>query len=151
MKVLVFNAGVLGADGETAVAKGVRAALGPRARRPGELCVVFASDAQVRALNKRHLDRDRDTDVIAFPYPKTSGQADAPFGDVYVALGVARRQAKALGHALLKEAVTLAVHGTLHLVGYDDHAPADKRRMFKRQDRLVAGVLGDGKEEARRR
>lgn len=142
MRILVFNSGALGPKGKAAVEKGARAALGARARRPGELCVVFASDAQVRALNKRHLARDRDTDVIAFPYPKTTGQADAPFGDVYVALGVARRQAKAMGHPLLTEAVTLAVHGTLHLVGYDDHAPADKARMFKRQDRLVKAVLG---------
>ncbi len=151
MKITVFNAAALGPRTEALLKRGVRAALGVRARAPGELCVVFASDAQVRALNKRFLSRDRHTDVIAFPYPRLRGARDAPFGDVYVSLGVARRQAKALGHPLLREALTLAVHGTLHLVGYDDGAPAAKKRMFARQDRLVKALLGDGKAKKARR
>lgn len=150
MKITVVGAGPLGKGGAKAVERAAAAALGAKARASGELCVVFASDAQVRALNKRFLSHDRETDVVSFGYPRPRRAApDAPFGDVYIALGVARRQAKALGHGLLREALTLAVHGTLHLVGYDDGRPADKARMFKRQDALVAALL-DGTKEARR-
>lgn len=151
MKVTVVGAGALGRHAGALVARAAKAALGAKARASGELCVVFAADAQVRALNKRFLSHDRETDVIAFGYPRPrKAAADAPFGDVYVSLGVAKRQAEALGHPLSREAVTLAVHGTLHLVGYDDARPADKARMFKRQDALVASLL-DGKEKKARR
>ncbi|MBI3298971.1 MAG: rRNA maturation RNase YbeY [Elusimicrobia bacterium] len=145
MKVVLHGEKSLGKGAKAAVEKAVKAALGPRAKKSGELCVVFASDAQVHALNKRFLGHDYKTDVISFPYPRAKGvKGDAPFGDVYVALGVAKRQAKELGHSPLREAATLAVHGTLHLVGYDDHKPADKKRMFARQDRVVVGVFRAG-------
>ena len=142
MKITVVGAGPLGAGGAARIPQAAKAAPGPKSKPAGEVCVVFASDAQVHALNKRFLSHDRETDVISFNYPRPKKAApDSPFGDVYVSLGVAKRQAKALGHSLAKEAVTLAVHGTLHLVGYDDAKPADKARMFKRQDALVAALL----------
>ncbi len=147
MKITVVGAGPLGKGGAALIEKAAKAALGPKAKAPGEVCVVFASDAQVHTLNKRFLSHDRETDVISFNYPRPKKAApDSPFGDVYVSLGVAKRQAKALGHSLSREAVTLAVHGTLHLVGFDDDKPADKTRMFKRQDALVAALL-DGKKK----
>ena len=150
MKITVVGASPLGKEGAALVAKAAKAALGPKAKALGELCVVFASDAQVHALNKRFLSHDRETDVISFDYPRLKKTLpDSPFGDVYVSLGVARRQAKAMGHPLAVEAVTLAVHGTLHLVGYDDMKSADKARMFKRQDALVAALL-DGKKKKSR-
>jgi len=170
MKITVVGAGPLGKGGAALVGKAAKAALGAKAEAAGEVCVVFASDAQVHALNKRFLSHDRETDVISFNYPRVKfpaglaartgrpalrgkgggappeGMEEFPFGDVYVSLGVAKRQAKALGHSLAREAVTLAVHGTLHLVGYDDAKPAGKARMFKRQDALVASLL-DGKKK----
>ena len=181
MKITVVGAGPLGRGADKLIEKAAMAALGAKAKASGELCVVFASDAQVHALNKRFLSHDRQTDVISFNYPRIripggakkikspAGQAartgrpalrglggggqkaddSFPFGDVYISLGVAKRQAKAMKHPLLREAVTLAVHGSLHLVGYDDGKPADKVRMFKRQDALVAKLLG--KEEKTRR
>lgn len=147
MKITVVGAGPLGKGGAALIEKAAKAALGPKAKIAGEVCVVFASDAQVHSLNKRFLSHDRQTDVISFKYPRPKKAApDSPFGDVYISLGVAKRQAKAIGHSLAREAVTLAVHGTLHLVGYDDAKPADKARMFKRQDALVALLL-DGKKK----
>lgn len=122
----------------------VLGALGRSRRRRGELCVVLVDDRGMRSLHKRFMGRDSVTDVLSFPYEAPPGPriADRPFGDVYIAMGAARRQAKRLGHPLLKEVLTLAVHGTLHLVGYDDRRPSDKRRMFARQDRVVARILG---------
>ena len=118
-----------------------RAALGPAARRRGELSLVFLDRRAMRAINKRFLGHDYDTDVIAFPYPAAPG---GPFGDVFVSVPQARRQAAALGHSLLAEVLTLAIHGTLHLVGYSDEKAKDRRRMFARQDALLRRVLRDG-------
>ena len=121
-------------------------ALGREARKPGELCLIFVSDREIRRVNRRFLNHDYATDVIAFRYEdhaRVLGE-DAPFGDIYVARGVARRQAREQGHSLLEELLTLSVHGALHLAGYDDKTPAARRRMFARQDRLVRRFLKAG-------
>lgn len=119
------------------------AALGPAARRPGELSVVFLDRARMRAMNRRFLSHDYDTDVIAFPYGAAPARYDRrpPFGDVLISVAQARRQARELGHPLLTEVLTLAIHGCLHLVGYSDHAPGPRKRMFARQDALLRRFL----------
>jgi len=104
-------------------------------------------DREIRRLNKAHLNHDRATDVIAFPYdPVPAGggisQAPPPFGDIVVSVDRARAQAREMGHPLLREVMTLAVHGALHLAGYLDGRPAERARMFKRQDRIVRLILG---------
>lgn len=121
--------------------RAAKAALGRQASKAGELCVVFQSDAQIRELNRRFLKKDRPTDVLAFRYDDAFPGAGSPFGDVFIGLGAARRQARALGHSLRRELVTLVVHGVLHLLGHDDLKPAAKKRMFKAQDRLADRLL----------
>ncbi len=76
--------------------------------------------------------------MIAFPYNDGLPAPDRPFGDVFICVPQARRQAKELGHPASREVLILALHGTLHLLGYDDHAPKDRARMFARQDELLA-------------
>lgn len=98
---------------------------------PGEMSVVVVGRAEMLRLNKSFLKHRHDTDVIAFDY-------DPPlFGDVFVSAYQARRQAREQGHPVLRELLTLAVHGTLHLLGYDDAAPRQRARMFKRQDEVL--------------
>lgn len=130
------------------------AALG--GRRTGELNLIFLRKGAMRRLNRRYLAHDRDTDVLAFGYAQgrlprprralkagrgAGGTADIPLGDVCVSIDQARKQSLELGHSLLHELLTLAVHGILHLLGYDDHAPKDRKRMFARQKRLVLQAL----------
>lgn len=120
------------------LARACRLALGPKARRAGELNVVFVGRAEMRRLNWSFLRHRHDTDVIAFPYAPVPGDPAPAFGDVYVSAHMVRAQARALGHPPLTEALTLVLHGTLHLLGYRDSSPALKARMFRRQDRLLA-------------
>lgn len=149
MKVLLSGAGRLPPRWRRALTRAALAALGPSARKRAELCLVFVDDRRIRALNRRFLGRPSATDVIAFRYPDPLPRTPfpggkeplPPFGDVYVARGVAARQARALGHGLAEELLTLAVHGALHLAGHDDARVADKRRMFAVQDRLVRRFL----------
>jgi probable rRNA maturation factor len=111
-------------------------------RAIGELNVVFLSRNQMRAMNREYLGHDYDTDVIAFLHERVRGvpPAEQPFGDVYVSAWLARRQAADQGHSVLREALTLAAHGALHLAGHDDTAPAPKTRMFRAQDRILAAL-----------
>ncbi len=141
MRVRIHHLGLLPASARrTLFEAACRSALGPAARRNGEMNLVFVRRGPMRKINKGYLGHDYDTDVISFPYP-ASKVPDAPFGDVFVSIDQARKQAKEMGHDLSLELLTLAVHGTLHLVGYDDAKPAQKRRMFARQDRVLRSVL----------
>ena len=107
-----------------------------RADKPGELSIVFLDRREMLAMNKRFLRHGHDTDVIAFPYDGPAGPG-LPFGDVYVSAWQARVQAKAMGHPVLTEVMTLIVHGTLHLLGWEDSSPRKKAAMFRRQESLL--------------
>jgi len=111
-----------------------------RARRAGEISIVFLNRQRMRALNRRFLKSGRDTDVIAFGYPAPKARRptpDEPFGDIFISSHRARIQAKELGHSVLAEARTLIIHGTLHLLGYEDKTPERRALMFGRQLRLL--------------
>lgn len=107
---------------------------------PGEVNVVFVDRARMKRLNKQFLNHAHDTDVIAFNYDQDF--PGSPFGDIYISAYQARLQAKEMGHPILKEVLTLVIHGTLHLLGYDDATPKQKAVMFAKQDALVARLLG---------
>jgi len=142
MKIRVFHASLLppSARKPAAIRAAVQAALkSERAKDCGELNVVFLDRRRMREMNRMFLSHGYDTDVIAFRYDPDRRNPDAPFGDVYISAYMARRQAKELKHSVLDEAQTLAVHGTLHLLGYDDHTLRQRRTMFKRQDQILHG------------
>ncbi len=126
-------------------------------RARGELAIALASNAEVRALNRRYRRKDRPTDVLAFPAagrgPKGPGTrekgknalpsyraAELPsyrfLGDIVIATGVARRQAAEAGHSYAAELRILALHGLLHLLGYDHHGVAERKQMAKVESRL---------------
>lgn len=111
-------------------------------RRRGEVAVVFVTRAQMRALNLQYLGHDYDTDVVTFQHDRLPGVpvAETPIGDIFISGWLAARQAKELGHGPLREVLTLAIHGALHLLGHDDHAPRAKARMFRLQDQVLAGL-----------
>lgn len=108
----------------------------------GEINVIFLGRAEMLRMNRHYLGHDFDTDVITFEHdlPPGFNGNDLPLGDIFISAWMTRRQAKELGHSIATEAATLAVHGALHLLGYDDHRPGPKARMFKVQDRVVASL-----------
>ena len=114
------------------------------ARARGDVAVALAGDAQVRALNRRYRRTDRPTDVLSFPV--ASGlmrNSHETLGDIVIATGVAKRQALAAGHSAQTELRVLALHGLLHLLGYDHDGEDD--RMARVEARLRRkGGLGAG-------
>jgi probable rRNA maturation factor len=107
-------------------------------RARGRMTVAIVPDARVQALNRQYRRMDKPTDVLSFP----AGERGY-LGDVVIAAGVARRQAKAAGHSLHTELRVLALHGLLHLLGYDHER--DSGRMSRLERRLRArGGLREG-------
>jgi probable rRNA maturation factor len=119
------------------------------------LSVAFVSDSRIAALNRRHLRRAGATDVIAFGFER-AGAADPVIGDIYIAAGVARRNAAAHGVPVREELARLVVHGVLHALGFDHPAGAERvsSPMWRRQEKLLRKALpgttrrGGGKARA---
>ena len=123
----------------------LRRAAPKRAR--GEVTVALVSGARMRALNRMYRGKDYATDVLSFPAggkgrigrKGRKGFPLQPFqpslGDIVIATGVARRQARDLGHSLAVELRVLALHGLLHLLGYDHER--DRGRMRRLEQRLL--------------
>ncbi len=129
----------------TALYKAAKAALaGLPARvlreslRPGAeyaLSLAVVTKEKIRKLNADYRGKDKPTDVLSFP------RLDSPapdIGDVVLCGAVAREQAKAYGATLAEEYQRLAVHGILHLFGYDhERGPKEARRQFGLQNRIL--------------
>jgi probable rRNA maturation factor len=108
-----------------------------------EISLTLLPDPEIARLNEEYLSHDGPTDVISFPL-HLPGQP--PLGDIYVGLDQAARQAGELGVPLSEELLRLAIHGTLHVLGYE-HPEGDERfdsSMYRRQEELLAAFLGSG-------
>ncbi|MBI3307096.1 MAG: rRNA maturation RNase YbeY [Candidatus Omnitrophica bacterium] len=109
--------------------------------KKGTLGILLLNDAGIRKINCRYLKHDRPTDVIAFPLlslraPK--GRSNLGFlGDIAISLETAKRAGKELGTGFDYEVCLYLCHGILHLMGYDDHNPSDRAKMWRKQDRIL--------------
>jgi probable rRNA maturation factor len=102
----------------------------------GELAVVLAGDRALRSLNARYRGKDKPTDVLSFPGPG----GDEGLGDVVISLDTAERNAHAFGRTLPQEVDVLALHGFLHVLGYDHET--DDGTMDRLERRLRRRLLG---------
>jgi probable rRNA maturation factor len=113
--------------------------------------IALVSDRRMRALNRAFRGRNAVTDVLSFPASPPSGgrrrQAGSSgyLGDIVIAMGVAARQAAQAGHSLATELRVLALHGLLHLLGYDhehdDGAMARVEERLRRRAGLKEGLI----------
>ena len=104
-------------------------------RLKGELAVVFAGDRLLHRLNRDYRFKDKPTDVLSFESP----DKDLSLGDVVISVETARRNAASLGRPLDRELEILALHGLLHVLGYDHEA--DNGEMEALEKRLRARFL----------
>lgn len=109
----------------------------------GEVRVVFVDDTEIVRLNKQFFGRSTPTDVIAFDLSEN----DAPLeGEIYVSVDTALRQAREYGVSFWNELCRLAVHGALHLVGFDDTTDAERQKMHELEDEFLRLEWGAEKE-----
>ena len=116
-----------------------------------ELTIVVTDDEVLHELNRRHRDVDAPTDVLAFTDEQAEPEGTGgPFvsapglprylGDVIISFSRAEAQARDAGHALQVELQLLAVHGVLHLLGYDDVAGEQRARMWAVQAEILEAL-----------
>jgi probable rRNA maturation factor len=123
----------------------------------GGVAIAVVPDGRVRKLNRDYRHKDQNTDVLSFPaqdgppeggHHKSAGRpasAGPLLGDVVIAAGVAKRQAREAGHSLQTELRILSLHGLLHLLGYDhEHDDGQMARLearLRRKGGLREGLI----------
>lgn len=114
-----------------------REGYGPEA----EVSLVFVNDSYIHDLNLRYRGVDSPTDVLSFSMLEGESLPEAGdellLGDVVISLPAARRQAAAYGHSFRREVAYLAVHGVLHLLGYDHEEEAARRVMRQKEEEIL--------------
>jgi len=122
------------------LSRALDALLAGEGRTVEDVTVVLTDHATVRELNVAYLDHDYDTDVLSFWLG--DGDADDPNvpleGEVYVDLDTAAERCAEFGTDYEAEAIRYALHGVLHLCGYDDATPDEKAAMHRLEDRYLA-------------
>ena len=153
LKVLVGDEHGRRVPSATGLGRWLRTIAPVRAR--GTVSIALVSDARVRALNRRYRGVNHTTDVLSFPAtaPRRAtshGPQIFVLGDIVIARGVARRQAREAGHSELTEWRVLALHGLLHLLGYDHERDGGRMRRAETRLRRRAGLPGGLIERAGR-
>lgn len=108
-------------------------------RDRGSVTLVFTDDNHMRDLNQRFRNRDRTTDVLAFPLDEEDETGQPYLGDVIISVPRAIEQAPRFKNDPESELARLITHGLLHLLGYDHHSPWDGRRMKAAERKALAG------------
>ena len=101
--------------------------------------VIIVDNDYIHKLNKEYRNIDRETDVITFALEddKTFNPDIRILGDVYISIDRVHSQSEEYGHSFIRELCFLAVHGMLHLLGYDHMTKEDEVVMFKLQEEIL--------------
>jgi probable rRNA maturation factor len=110
-----------------------------------EVSISFVDNERIRIINRDYRGKDQPTDVISFALEeKGEGEieivgADIPplLGDIIISIPKAKEQAKEYGHSFMRELGFLAVHGFLHLLGYDHKTEEEEKVMFSKQKDIL--------------
>ncbi|MFS0612650.1 rRNA maturation RNase YbeY [Lederbergia ruris] len=112
-----------------------------------EVSLIFVSNPKIQEINKEYRGKDQVTDVISFALEESlegevmiqGTQLPRVLGDIIISLDRTEEQAREYGHSFKRELGFLAVHGFLHLLGYDHMNKEDEELMFNKQNEILAG------------
>lgn len=110
-----------------------------------EMSVTFVDNKEIQEINRNYRQKDQPTDVLSFAMQeKGEGEIDIldedmplMLGDIIISIERAKEQAEEFNHSLDREVAFLAVHGFLHLLGYDHQHEAAEKEMFQRQEDIL--------------
>ncbi|KIQ94783.1 putative rRNA maturation factor [Anoxybacillus thermarum] len=110
-----------------------------------EVSITFVDNEKIREMNRDYRGKDQPTDVISFALEEMGEEeieivgVDVPpvLGDIIISVPKAREQAEQYGHSFMRELGFLAVHGFLHLLGYDHETEEEEKEMFTKQEQLL--------------
>lgn len=111
--------------------------------RTGDVTVLLTTPEEIRRMNATFRHVDRVTDVLTFPAwegESLIAPPDGYLGDIAICLDRAKEQAEDYGHGLNRELGFLAVHGALHLMGYDHMTSEDEAVMVEKQQKILEGM-----------
>ena len=123
---------------EKRLKKAVRAVLKDAKISRGEISIAIVNDKQMHELNRRHLNHDYPTDVLSFLLENDKGRVS---GEIIASSDYAAREAKIYDWAAEDEILLYVIHGSLHLVGYDDLDPKSKKKM-RTAEKYYLGQFG---------
>ena len=123
---------------------------------PVEVSVTFVDNKEIRALNGKYRNVDKETDVLSFPLFDYEGLEDEPpvdelmgmLGDIVISLEQAKKQAKTYCHSFEREAAFLCVHSMLHLLGYDHETGEEDEQDMRRRQTEILEAMGLSVEKA---
>lgn len=107
-----------------------------------EFNIIIVDNEEIHKLNRECRGIDRPTDVITFALEDNNDFPNLDvriLGDIYISLDKAKGQAVEYGHSFLRELSFLAIHGFLHLLGYDHMEKVDEEIMFGKQEEILNG------------
>ncbi|MBN2420319.1 MAG: rRNA maturation RNase YbeY [Deltaproteobacteria bacterium] len=107
-----------------------------------ELSILITGDDQIHELNLKYLNRDKPTNVLAFPMTGDLSLIETVMlGDIVISVDTAKRESSEMGITFHQRVYELLIHGLLHLMGYDHEiSEMDEKRMQKEEKRLL-GIL----------
>ena len=122
--------------------RAVMAAAAAVSTTDGELAIVLTDDSAIRALNRQWRGKDEPTNVLSFPAPTPQGPRTMPhlLGDIVIAYETTAAEADAQGKAFAHHLGHLAIHGFLHLLGYDHAADGEAEAMERLEIAILAGL-----------
>lgn len=105
-----------------------------------EFNIIFVDKDTIHNMNKTYRNVDRVTDVISFALEdnKTIELDHRLLGDIYICIDKAKEQAEEYGHSFKRELSFLAIHGLLHLLGYDHMEEEEEKVMFQKQEDILS-------------
>ena len=114
-------------------------------RRPAYVSVRICSSEDIRELNREHRNKDAETDVLSFPLYEREDLLSSPMlelGDIVICYQRTAAQAQELSHSFHREAAFLAIHSTLHLLGYDHERSPEEDELMCQKQRSILTLLG---------
>lgn len=111
-----------------------------------DMTIMFVDPDPIAVLHERWMGLEGPTDVMSFPMDElrpgdSNAQPEGILGDIIICPWVAQQQAVAAGHSTMEEMMLLAIHGTLHLLGYDHSTSQQEKQMFGLQRQLLLTFL----------
>ena len=105
--------------------------------------IILITNEEIKKLNAKYRNIEKETDVISFALEDEKNEKfflkERVLGDIYISVDKAKSQSNEYGHSLKRELSFLAVHGLLHLLGYDHIEKEDEKIMFEKQELILDG------------
>lgn len=120
--------------------KVIRHALKKENVNNAEFNIIFVNNDRIKEINREYRKKDSVTDVISFAFEDNVDFVDDTYrllGEIYISIDKAREQAVEYGHSELRELSFLAIHGLLHLLGYDHMEEEEEKIMIQKQEEIL--------------